>query len=133
MPERTIHFGTFRLDLANECLWSRNKKIHQTPKDFAVLSYLVTNHGRLVRKEELLRAVWSGTVVTEGSLKVCIRRIRRVLGDNATAPRYIETQHRRGYWFIGRVQRINGSGALRRASCIIYYIILGLSIGEILL
>ena len=130
MPEQIIHFGAFRLDLVNECLWSGNKRIRQTPKDFAVLSYLVTNHGRLVRKEEILHAVWSNTVVSEGSLKVCIRRIRRVLRDKPTAPRYIETQHRRGYWFIGRVQRINSSGALRRVSC---YIILGFSMSGILL
>lgn len=132
MPDRSIHFGAFRLDLANECLWAGNKRIHQTPKDFAVLSYLVINHGRLVRKEEILHAVWSDTVVTEGSLKVCIRRIRRVLRDDPTAPRYIETQHRRGYWFIRPVQGALSSRALRRASCI-GYIILGLSLAESLL
>ena len=115
MPEPMIRFGAFRLDLVNECLWIGTKRIHQTPKDFAVLRYLVANRGRLVRKAELIHAVWSDTIVNEGSLKVCIRRIRRVLRDNATAPRFIETQHRRGYWFIGSVQGIDSSGAPRRA------------------
>ena len=104
MPEQKIYFDEFRLDLINECLWHGTKRIHQTPKDFAVLRYLVTNHGRLVRKEEILHAVWSNTVVSEGSLKVCIRRIRQILKDNPMVPRFIETQHRRGYWFIGPVQ-----------------------------
>jgi DNA-binding winged helix-turn-helix (wHTH) protein len=104
MPEQIICVGKFRLDLINECLWHGTKRIHQTPKDFAVLRYLVSNPGRLVRKEEILHAVWSDTVVSEGSLKVCIRRIRQVLNDNPVAPRFIETQPRRGYWFIAPVQ-----------------------------
>ena len=107
MPEHMIRFGEFRLDLVNECLWHGGKRIHQTPKDFAVLHYLVVNHGRLVRKEEILHAVWSDTVVSDGSLKVCIRRIRQVLKENPEAPRFIETLHRRGYWFIGTVHGTN--------------------------
>ena len=115
MPEHVIRVGAFRLDLVNECLWHGSKRIHQTPKDFAVLHYLVSNPGRLVRKEEILHAVWSDNVVSDGSLKVCIRRIRQVLNDNPTAPRFIETQHRRGYWFIGPVQGRDSFGAeLRR-------------------
>ena len=111
MRERLIRLGDFSLDLVNECLWRGSKRIHQTPKDFAVLAYLVANRGRLVRKKELLNAVWSDTVVSEGSLKVCIRRIRQVLNENPTAPRFIETQHRRGYWFIGPVHAVHGSRA----------------------
>jgi DNA-binding winged helix-turn-helix (wHTH) protein len=36
-------------------------------------------------------------------LKVCIREIRRALGDDAHAPQFIETAHRRGYRFIAEV------------------------------
>jgi DNA-binding winged helix-turn-helix (wHTH) protein len=54
----------------------------------------------LVTHEELLKAVWPETVVNPGVLKVCLRRIRRALRDTATAPRFIETLHRRGYRFI---------------------------------
>jgi len=114
MPEHVIRLGDFCLDLVNECLWHGSKRIHQTPKDFAVLRYLVSNPGRLVRKEEILHAVWSNTVVNEGSLKVCIRRIRQVLKDNPTAPHFIETQHRRGYWFIAPVQDQDSLSIQRR-------------------
>jgi DNA-binding winged helix-turn-helix (wHTH) protein len=70
------------------------------PKDFAVLHYLVAHPEQLVTHEELLKAVWLETVVNPGVLKVCLRRIRRALNDPATAPRFIETVHRRGYRFI---------------------------------
>src|SRR5262249_28831467 len=70
----------------------------------AVLDYLVRRPGRLVTKEELLHAVWADALVTDASLKVCVREIRKVLQDDADAPRFIETAHRRGYRFVGRVR-----------------------------
>ena len=99
-PGAQISFPPFRLDLGNECLWRGTQSIALKPKDFAVLQCLVDQPGQLVTKQELLDTVWSGTTVSEGVLKVCVRRIRRALGDAATRPRFIETVHRRGYRFI---------------------------------
>src|SRR5947209_18221988 len=73
------------------------------PKAFAVLDYLLGHPGRLVTKEELLNAVWPGTFVGEAVLKVAIREVREALGDDPRTPRFIETAHRRGYRFIGRI------------------------------
>src|SRR5206468_3414950 len=56
--------------------------------------------GQLVSKEALLNAVWPQTYVSDVVLMVCIRELRRALGDDAKQPRYIETVHRRGYRFI---------------------------------
>ncbi len=71
------------------------------PKAFAVLRRLVEDRGQLVSKEELLRAGWAKTHVSEGVLKVIILEIRRALGDDPAAPSFIETVPRRGYRFIG--------------------------------
>jgi hypothetical protein len=49
----------------------------------------------------MLNAVWRDTFVTEGVLKTCIKEIRKALNDDADAPRFIETAHRRGYRFVG--------------------------------
>jgi len=75
------------------------------PKTFAVLRYLVDHPEQLVTKEELLNAVWAETVVGEDALTGCIRDLRKVLGDEAKRPQYIETVHRRGYRFLGKVVR----------------------------
>ncbi len=95
-----IHFPPFHLDLANEQLWQGTEPIPLRPKPFAILRYLVENPGRLVTKEELLKAVWSETYVSEGLLHTYIRDLRSVLEDNPEAPRFIETVVRRGYRFI---------------------------------
>src|SRR5262245_55333365 len=40
------HFGPFRLDLANACLWHAEQRVILRPKTFAILVYLVTHAGR---------------------------------------------------------------------------------------
>src|SRR5262249_24751916 len=72
------------------------------PKEFALLLYLVRNPGRLVTKDELIEAIWPETTVTDGVLKVSIRKIRVALDDDPKSPQFIETAHRRGYRFIGQ-------------------------------
>ena len=95
-----VTFAEFTLDGASGHLYRGDVVVPLTPKAFAVLQYLVSHAGRLVGKQELLDAVWPGVFVGDAVLKVAIREIRRALGDNSQAPRFIETAHRRGYRFM---------------------------------
>ena len=101
--DRPLVFGPFRVDMGNECLWRGKQRITLAPKAFAVLRYLLEHSGRMVRKEEFFDAIWPKTVVSDIALAVCIREIRQAVGDDSRAPRFIETVHRRGYRFIGKV------------------------------
>ena len=97
------HFGAFRLDPAQACLWRGEDVLVLPPKPFAVLQYLVTHPNRLVTKAELLDAVWPETAITDAVLRVAIGTVRKVLGDPAPTPRYIATVPRRGYRFLAPV------------------------------
>lgn len=55
-----------------------------------MLHYLVEHVGRLVTEKELLEAVWPRTYVEPQAVKRQVFEIRRVLGDDAKTPRYIE-------------------------------------------
>jgi predicted ATPase len=66
--------------------------------------------GQLVTKEALLETIWPATVVSESSLTVAIRTLRRVLGDQARTPRFIETVHGRGYRFVAPVSTLAAPG-----------------------
>ncbi len=116
MPGAQISFPPFRLDLGNACLWHGTQAIALQPKDFAVLHCLLEHPGQLVTKEVLLDTVWPGTAVSEGVLKVCIRRIRRALGDAASMPQFIKTVHRRGYRFIAPLSPSSESRVLSAES-----------------
>lgn len=102
--EQECVFPPFRLDCVNECLWREEKQIPLRGKTFAVLRCLLEHHGQLVTKAALFTAVWPDTYVNEGALTICIAELRQALGDNAKTPCFIETVHRRGYRFIGKVQ-----------------------------
>jgi DNA-binding winged helix-turn-helix (wHTH) protein/predicted ATPase len=110
-------FGEFRFDAANECLWRGSRAIPLRPKPFAVLKYLVERPGQLVVKQDLLDAIWPDTFVGDGVLKDCIRQLRDALNDDAGAPRYIETAHRRGYRFIAPIsaEELQTAPAIERA------------------
>ena len=104
-----VSFGPFHLDPAAGCVWCGEHALALTPKAFAVLTYLVEQPGRLITKDELLSAVWRGTIVSDAALKVQIRDIRKVLGDNSAAPQYIATVPWRGYRFIAPVAAADAS------------------------
>jgi DNA-binding winged helix-turn-helix (wHTH) protein/predicted ATPase len=99
---KDITFGTFRLDLVNECLWQGTRAIALRPKAFAVLKLLLEHPGQLVNKQQVLDSVWPDTFVGDAVLKDNIRQLREALDDDAGSPIYIETAHRRGYRFIGK-------------------------------
>lgn len=75
-----------------------------TPRSFDVLIYLIEQRGSVVEKQELFEQIWKETFVTDNALMRAVKDIRRELGDDAGAPRYIETVHKRGYRFIAQLK-----------------------------
>jgi DNA-binding winged helix-turn-helix (wHTH) protein len=73
------------------------------PKACRVLVCLLRTPGQVVSKEELVRAVWGETAVTDNSLTRSIALLRRVLDDDHRTPRYIETVPTVGYRFLAAV------------------------------
>ena len=104
----SLEFDQYRIDPENRQMWLGDEAVELRPMSVAVLSDLVQHAGEVVAKEDLLERVWSGTRVTKTVLKVCVREIREALGDDATAPRYIETVGREGYRFIGNLGENGG-------------------------
>ena len=98
-------FGPFRLDVGRHLLLRDGKPVPLKPRVFDLLLYLVENTDRLLMKEHLLGELWPDSFVEEGSLTVSIFELRKALGDGESGCRYIETVPRRGYRFVGPIQR----------------------------
>ncbi len=109
-------FGCFALDTVNECLWHEGGKIALQPKPFAVLRYLVEHPGRLITHDELLDALWPETYVQPQVLRTYMLELRKVLGDDAGKPRYIQTLPKRGYSFVAQVTEAAAQPASLAAS-----------------
>jgi DNA-binding winged helix-turn-helix (wHTH) protein len=99
----TVDFGEFRVDLDNEQLCRGPDVIALPPKEFMLLRCLLDRSGQLVSKTQLFTTVWPDTAVVDAVLTVAIGTLRKALGDDPRTPRFIETVHRRGYRFIGKV------------------------------
>jgi Tol biopolymer transport system component/DNA-binding winged helix-turn-helix (wHTH) protein len=74
------------------------------PKAFRVLIVLLRNPRKLIKKEELLNTIWGDAAVTDNSLARSVALLRRLLGDEARDPRYIETVATVGYRFVCPVE-----------------------------
>src|SRR6201998_3603589 len=97
------HFGEFRIDPQNECLWHGEEMLTLTPRPFAVLRYLTENPQRLITHNELLEALWPETYVQPQVLRTYILELRKLLGDDARQPRFIQSIPKRGYCFVAPV------------------------------
>ena len=98
-----IRFGEFELDIPDARLRRSGTVVDLPPKSFELLVCLVRRPQTLVPKDDLLDIVWGRRFVSEGAIKTVVSELRAALGDDAKAPRWIETVPRRGYRFIGDV------------------------------
>jgi len=96
-------FGPFLLDVNERKLVRGNQEIRIRARVFDTLCVLVDNAGRLVRKDELMRAVWSNATVEENNLDYCVSQLRKLLRP----ANYIETVPRYGYRFVAEVQPVS--------------------------
>ena len=103
MSHDQAFFGLYRLAGPQGPLWQDAEVVPVPPKALAVLWTLVCQAGQVVPKELLLERGWPETVVSDGVLASCIRRLRRVLEVDPQHPPYIATVHRIGYRFVAPV------------------------------
>jgi DNA-binding winged helix-turn-helix (wHTH) protein/tetratricopeptide (TPR) repeat protein len=107
VTEQTIfRFGPFELDPWAGELRRAGVKLRVQDQPLRLLELLVQRPGSLVTREEMRRRLWPGETFVDfdNSINNTINRLRAVLGDDASSPRYVETVGRRGYRFIAAVE-----------------------------
>ena len=103
-----LQFGVFELDLAQGELRKHGQKIKLQERPFQLLAALLERPGQVVTRDELVRRLWTDTLVDfDNGLNIAAKKIREALDDDAATPRYLETLPRRGYRFIAPVQARN--------------------------
>jgi len=76
------------------------------PKAMEVLIFLAGRAGHVVSRDELLSALWPGTVVGDDALSQAVIKLRKALRDPAKSPQYIETIPKRGYRLVATAKPI---------------------------
>jgi predicted ATPase/DNA-binding winged helix-turn-helix (wHTH) protein len=104
-----IRFADCELNLDRIVLRRGGEEIRVEPQVFDVLAYLVKRRGAVVRKEELLDAIWGDRFVSESALTTRIKAVRRAVGDDGNQQLIIRTVHGKGYEFVATVVEIEES------------------------
>ena len=97
------------LDLGRRELTRGSQVIAVGPQVFDLLIYLVRNRERVVSKDDVLDAVWSGRIVSESTLTSHINAVRKAIGDSGEGQRLIRTVARKGFRFVGGVSEVQSS------------------------
>lgn len=120
LPRDTYRFRSFEVNLRTEELRKHGVKLRIQGHPFRLLLYLIEHRDRVVTREELQKQLWPDDTFVdfEDGLNSAVKKLRDTLGDDAAAPRYIETLPRRGYRFIESVECGNGGGASAASSAV---------------
>src|SRR6201986_5177429 len=106
---RKLRFGPFELSIGERILRREGEALPLGGRALDILIYLAERPGEVISKQELMAHVWSDVTVEEGSLRVHVAAIRKVLGDGQFGNRYIANIKGRGYSFVGTVVPLAGN------------------------
>lgn len=100
-----VSCGPLTLDRRSRRVHLEDEELTLTPKAVALLEYLMTHPDELVSRDRLLDVVWGWDYpVGTRAVDTRIAELRRVLGDDPSTPRFIETIPGQGYRFAADVE-----------------------------
>ncbi len=100
-PEPVRRVGDLEVDLSRRLVTLGEEQVRLTPTEYGLLEALVTNPGKLLTHQWLLRKVWGQGYGTETTyLRTYVRALRKKLGDDAQAPALIVTEPGVGYRWV---------------------------------
>src|SRR5262245_29669935 len=101
-----LRFGLFELDTDTEQLRKNGLTIRLRPQPFRLLRLLVDGAGRVVTREEIRAALWTGETFVDfdQGVNFAIKQVREALDDGADRSLYIQTVPKRGYRFVAPVE-----------------------------
>jgi cholera toxin transcriptional activator len=106
-------FDAFEADLSAAELRKNGTRLKLQLQPFQVLVTLLECPGEVVTREDLRQRLWPQDTFVDfdHSLNTAMVKLRDVLGDSASNPKYIETIAKRGYRFLGTAQIVAESPA----------------------
>lgn len=102
-------FEDYLLDEERRELTLRGQVVAVGPQVFDLLLLFVNNPDRVVSKDDLLKAVWNGRIVSESTITSHINAVRKAIGDTGEEQRLVRTVARKGYRFVGQI-KVGGIG-----------------------
>src|SRR5216684_6680463 len=107
-PPALVRFGVFEADLRAGELRRNGVKVRLQDLPFRALTLLLSRPGEVITREEFRQVLWPSDIFVdfEQGISSAVMRLRDALRDAADNPIFIETIERRGYRWIGPIQRV---------------------------
>jgi transcriptional activator of cad operon len=103
LPTTKLCVGDWCVNPASGEIWRNGETERLEVRAMRLLVCLAERAGEVVSIDELLDQVWSEVAVSQDSVYQAVTSLRRVLGDDAKQPTYIETVPRLGYRMVAKV------------------------------
>jgi two-component system, OmpR family, response regulator RegX3 len=101
-PAGALTAGDVELDPRTWTAKRGGERLDLTRREFELLRVLLVHAGEVVTREKLMAEVWETTWLgATKTLDVHVSTLRRKLGDDPSAPRYIHTVRGVGFRFAG--------------------------------
>ncbi len=102
-----VRFDVFQVDLRTGELYKAGNKIKLQIQPFRALALMLERPGEVIAREEFEKRLWPEDTFVDfdHSLNTAIKKLRQALDDDKEKPRFVETLPKRGYRFIGRLER----------------------------
>ena len=104
-----VRFADFEVDARAGELRKDGSKVRLQEQPFLVLTALLEAAGEVVTREELRKRLWSADTFVnfDHRVAVAVSKVRDALRDSAERPKFVETVGRRGYRFVGQLERFD--------------------------
>lgn len=102
-----IQLGDFTIDEKQSQLLHQGDVVAIEPKLFDLLLLFISKPNAIITRQEILETLWPNSLITDNAINKQVANLRKVLGDSAKSPRYLETVPKRGYRLICAVETIN--------------------------
>ena len=100
----SYQFDTYELDAKRAELRRSGTPLKLESKVYLLLEILLVHHDRVVSKDEIIKHVWAGRIVSDGSIDNTLSTARKAIGDNGKTQKLIKTFPGTGFRFIGDVK-----------------------------
>jgi two-component system KDP operon response regulator KdpE len=96
-PEPVYEHGDLKIDLTLRRVWLAKKEVRLSPLQYALLSALVRDAGRVVSQKQLLKEIWPEGGSTPESLRILVHQTRHRVEREPVRPRHLKTEPAVGY------------------------------------
>jgi len=108
-PSQKVRFEQYELNLQTGDLRKHELRVRLQRQPARLLVLLVSRQGNVVSRDELRKELWPDDTFVDfdHGLNNAINRLREILCDSASEPRFIETIPKLGYRFIASVEQVD--------------------------